>query len=105
MRVSPRPLISFRHFSTSSSSYFVCAQVYPSPWVYLILVSVCMYVCVFACVETVMLLLVFFRRSEVQLHGFVHLPVLFADKLKGERTVENSELVSSSWYVNGVLFL
>lgn len=100
MRVSPFPLISFRH-THSSPLVSVCAGVAES--VCLLLTGDCVCVCVYAlCVF--MCLLVFFSGGKVELHGFVHLPVLFADQLQREGTIQDSELVSSSGYVDGVLF-
>ena len=46
-------------------------------------VYVCVWVRVFLC------LLVFFSWGKVELHGFVHLPVLFADQLQREGTIQN----------------
>lgn len=102
LRVKPTPLISFRH-TNSSPLVSVCASVAKS--ICLFPTSECVCVCVYMHECVCMCLLVFFSRSKVELHGFVHLPVLFADQFKGEGTIQNSELVSSSRYVDGVLFL
>lgn len=60
-----------------------------SPYVNLQSSSLCVRVCV--------CLLVFFSRSKVELHGFVDLPVLFADKLEGEGAVQNLWTEFNSW--------
>lgn len=77
-RVSPTPAISFRHTLLVS----VCAGGAKS--MCLLPTGECV-----LCVCSGVWLLVFFSGSKVELHGFVDFPVLFADELQGERTVEN----------------
>lgn len=86
LRVSPPPpLISFRH-AQSSPLVSVCGSVAKSICLLPTGECVCVCVCIHVCVLN-MRLLVFFSRGKVELHGFVHLPVLFTDQLQREGTV------------------
>lgn len=108
MRVLVNPVHLLQKYTSALDS--VCrtgrhVHAFDFPLSVCVCVCVSVSVCVRVCVCFPARLLVFFSRGKVELHGFVDLPVLFTDQFQGEGTIQNSELVSSCRYVDGVLFL